>query len=325
MIVVTGAGGFIGSNLVEYLNDQGHSQIIAVDDFDQSQKNEILEHKDVSIYVNRSIFINFLKTNTKIIDIVYHLGARTDTIEPNKEIFNKLNLEYSKDIYNLCAEFDIPLIYASSAATYGRGEFGYDDDEDSIPNLKPLNAYGESKQEFDLWLLEEQKTKRPPFVIGLKFFNVYGYGEYNKGRMASVVFHALNQITETNKMNLFKSHNPEYKDGEQMRDFIYVEDVVRICYEFMGKGYGNSGIYNVGTGKARTFLDLAKGVFKALEMKENIEFIDTPKDLRNNYQYFTQATTNKLEEIGIGVHFTDLEDGIMEYFDRIQFQDYLLM
>lgn len=321
MIVVTGAGGFIGSNLVQELNSQGNYDIIAVDDFEQQQKCEILDGLEC-IMVNRSIFINFLKTNVKMIDIVYHLGARTDTIEPDKEIFNKLNLEYSKDIYNICADYSIPLIYASSAATYGRGEFGYEDDEEVIKHLKPLNAYGESKQEFDLWVLEEQKTRRPSFVIGLKFFNVYGYGEYNKGRMASVVYHALNQIRETNKMNLFKSHNPDYNDGEQMRDFIYIDDVVRICYEFMTKGWGNSGIYNVGTGKARTFLALAKGVFKAFDIKENIEFIDTPKDLRDNYQYFTQATTSKLEEIGIGTNFISLEDGITQYLDTIQFYRY---
>ena len=321
MIVVTGAGGFIGSNLVEELNNQGDYNIIAVDDFKQQKKVDILNDSKC-IMVDRSIFINMLKTNGKKIDVIYHLGARTDTIEPNKEIFNKLNLKYSKDIYNLCVEFRIPLIYASSAATYGRGEFGYEDNEEFIPNLKPLNAYGESKQEFDLWLLKEQKTNRPPFVIGLKFFNVYGFGEFNKGRMASVIFHSMNQIKETGKMNLFKSHNLLYKDGEQMRDFIYVDDVVRICLEFRSKGYGNSGIYNVGTGKARTFLNLVKGVFKALKMEEKIEFIDTPKDLRNNYQYFTQATTDKLEKIGIGTDFITLEDGIKNYHSEVLYDQF---
>ncbi len=267
------------------------------------------------IKVDRNNFIDFLKINVNIIYIIYHLGARTDTIEPNKEIFNKLNLGYSKDIYNICTEFNIPLIYASSAATYGRGEFGYEDDEETIKHLKPLNSYGESKQEFDLWVLEKQKTDKPiTYVIGLKFFNVYGYGEFNKGRMASVVFHSINQFNKTGKIRLFKSDNSNYRNGEQMRDFICVDDVVRICYEFMYKGFDNSGIYNVGTGKARTFLDLANSIFNGIGVKPNIEFIDTPKDLRDKYQYFTEATTDKLKEIGIGTDFISLEDGIKEYY-----------
>lgn len=316
MIVVTGAGGFIGSNLVHELNNQGHYNIIAVDDFKQSQKCKILDGLEC-IMIDRNIFIEFLKTNVKAIDIVYHLGARTDTTETDVEIFNKLNLNYSKAIWNICTEYKIPLIYASSAATYGNGEFGYNDNTNSLnyPLLKPLNAYGDSKQDFDIWVLQRDET--PPFFIGLKFFNVYGYGEYNKGRMASVVYHGINQFNQTGKIKLFKSHNSDYEDGEQMRDFISVDDVVRVCYEFMNKGHSNSGIYNLGTGKARKFLDLAKGIFNGIGVKPIIEFIDIPLDIRGKYQYYTQATTKKLKRAGINTDFIELEDGIKKYYKQM--------
>ena len=313
MIVVTGAGGFIGSRLIKHLNELGIGNIIAVDDFDQPQKKEILNDTYTKIFIDRSTFINFLKENHEIIDTVYHLGARTDTTEPSVEIFNKLNLNFTKAIWNICTEHGIPLIYASSAATYGDGEFGYDDENmNNIGLLKPLNPYGDSKQEFDLWALQREET--PPFWIGLKFFNVYGYGEFNKGRMASVVFHGIKQFNETGKIKLFKSHHPDYNDGEQMRDFISVDDVVRVCHEFRTKGYNNSGIYNVGTGKARTFLDLANSIFKGIGVKPNIEFIDTPMDIRGKYQYFTEATTKKLKKVGIDTNFIELEEGIKKYY-----------
>ncbi len=201
-------------------------------------------------------------------------------------------------------------MYASSAATYGLGELGYDDNESLIPQLKPLNPYGESKNEFDIWALQQQQ--QPFFWAGLKFFNVYGPNEYHKGRMASVIFHAYNQICKTGQMKLFRSHNPEFKDGEQMRDFVYVKDVVSVCL-FLMHHRRNSGIYNLGSGKARTFLDLATNTFLAMDRQPNISFVDTPADIRDKYQYFTQANMAKLRSIGYDKPFCTLEEGITDY------------
>jgi len=207
-------------------------------------------------------------------------------------------------------EFGISLIYASSAATYGLGEFGYNDDHEVPYKLKPLNPYGESKNEFDKWVL--QQPRKPYFWAGLKFFNVYGPNEFHKGRMASVIFHAFNQIKATNKMKLFRSHNPDYKDGGQLRDFVFVKDVVEVIY-FLMHHRKDSGIYNLGTGKARAFIDLAHNTFKAMGVQENIEFIDTPIDIRDKYQYFTEANMDKLRSIGYSKPFTSLEDGVEDY------------
>ena len=225
-------------------------------------------------------------------------------------IFNELNLEYSKSLWKFCSENNIPLIYASSAATYGEGEFGYDDDESIIPKLKPLNPYGDSKNDFDKWVL--QQKKQPPSWAGLKFFNVYGPNEYHKQRMASVIFHAFNQVNKTGRVKLFRSHRNDYKDGWQLRDFVYVKDVVDVCY-FLMHHRKNSGVYNLGSGKARTFVDLTRAVFKAIDKKEAIEFIDTPIDIRDKYQYFTEANMNKLKSIGYAKSFHSLEEGTTDY------------
>jgi ADP-L-glycero-D-manno-heptose 6-epimerase len=242
---------------------------------------------------------------------VIHIGARTDTTEFNKEIFDELNLNYTKKLWSICAKSSIPFIYASSAATYGLGEFGYDDDDVSIiPKLRPLNPYGDSKNDFDKWALQ-QKT-RPPYWVGLKFFNVYGPNEYHKGRMASVIFHAFNQIEQNGKVKLFRSHNPNYTDGGQLRDFIYVKDLCSVIL-FLHKNKVANGIYNLGTGTARTFLDLAKNTFKAMGVEENIEFIDTPIDIRDKYQYFTEAKMNKLVKAGYTKPFSTLEEGLSDY------------
>ena len=211
---------------------------------------------------------------------------------------------------NACVEFGLPLVYASSAATYGSGEFGYKDDHELIQKLKPLNPYGDSKNDFDKWAL--QQDRKPFFWAGLKFFNVYGPNEYHKGRMASVIFHAFNQILKDGKMKLFRSHRPDFKDGEQLRDFIYVKDVTSVCM-FLLNHRKNSGIYNLGSGKARTFLSLAQNTFSALNKSTNIEFIDTPIDIRDKYQYFTEANMNKLRSIGYAEPFYSLEDGIHDY------------
>lgn len=310
MIIITGAAGFIGSCLVGKLNEEGFKDLILVDDFSNAEKMKNLEGKIYSQKIHRDDFSLWLKANQRLVQFVFHIGARTDTTEFNKEIFDKLNLNYSKDVWNICVEYGLPLLYASSAATYGLGEFGYDDNEALIEKLKPLNPYGDSKNDFDKWALAQ--PKKPYFWVGLKFFNVYGPNEYHKARMASVIFHAFNQIQEKGSVKLFRSHNPNYKDGEQLRDFVYVKDLVNVCY-FLLHHRKNSGIYNLGSGKARTFVDLAKSTFKALNKTPEINFVDTPLDIRDKYQYFTEANINKLKSIGYNIPFHTLEEGINDY------------
>lgn len=310
MIVVTGAAGFIGSCLVSRLNSRDFNSLVLVDDFSRTQKRKNLDGKLWMQKIDREDFLTWFDNNDALIDFVFHIGARTDTTEFDKRIFDKLNLNYSKEVWRLCTRYKIPLVYASSAATYGMGECGYDDKHDIIPDLKPLNPYGESKNDFDKWVLKQERT--PPFWAGLKFFNVYGPNEAHKGRMASVVYHAYNQIRDAGKVKLFRSHNEEFRDGEQLRDFIYVKDVVEVCLYLM-KTQKRSGIYNLGSGKARTFIDLAKGVFAAMNKKEKIEFIDTPEDIREMYQYFTEAKMDKLRDVGYDKKFTSLEEGIKDY------------
>ncbi len=310
MIVVTGAAGFIGSCLVSHLNKAGYTNIVAVDDFSKHEKDENLNGKTLVAKVGRDDFMSWLEEYGEEVEFIYHIGARTDTTEFDKNIFDKLNLNYSKDIWNLAVKYNIPLVYASSAATYGLGEYGYKDDHGIVDKLKPLNPYGDSKNDFDKWILTQDAE--PPFWAGLKFFNVYGPNEYHKGRMASVIFHAFNQINKTDGMKLFRSHNKNYKDGEQLRDFIYVKDVVNVCLFLMEKEQP-SGIYNLGSGKARTFLDLTKNTFKAMGKEPNIGFIDTPEDIRDKYQYFTEADMQKLIDAGYNTPFHSLEKGVSDY------------
>lgn len=310
MIIVTGAAGFIGSYLIQRLNQDNFNAIIAVDKFDNEEKNKNLVGLKIKEKVDRDLFLSYLDTNYETVEFIFHIGARTDTAEFDLNLLNKLNTQYTKDIWIRCSKYQIPLVYASSAATYGLGESGYDDDESKISHLKPLNPYGQSKQDFDGWALAQKE--KPFFWVGLKFFNVYGPNESHKGRMASVIWHAYTQIKKTGKMKLFKSHHPDYKDGEQMRDFVYVKDVAEVCL-FLMHHRKNSGIYNLGTGKARTFLDLVKAVFKTLGQPEHIEFIDTPADIRNKYQYFAEAKMEKLKGIGYRNEFTPLEIGVDDY------------
>lgn len=310
MIVVTGAAGFIGSCLVTGLNERGYEDLILVDDFSKEEKAGNLEGKTYSQKVDRDAFSAWLDENHKMVYFIYHIGARTDTTEFDATIFDRLNLNYTKKIWAQCAEYGIPLVYASSGATYGLGEHGYSDSHDIVEKLKPLNPYGDSKNDFDKWALKQEKA--PYFWAGLKFFNVYGPNEYHKGRMASVIFHAFRQINEKGFVKLFRSHNPDYKDGEQLRDFIYVSDVVDVCLFLMNKK-AKSGLYNLGTGEARTFLDLANATFAALEKKAEIEFIDTPEDIRDKYQYYTQAEMDKLKAQGYDKGFTSLEEGVKDY------------
>ena len=310
MIVVTGAAGFIGSVLVSYLNQQGFNNLILVDDFSFPEKNKNFEGKKYHELVERENFVDWIDTNEDIIDFIFHLGARTDTTEFDTEIFNKLNLNYSKDIWKKCVQYSIPLIYASSGATYGLGEKGFKDDHDIVDSLKPLNPYGDSKNDFDKWALSQEE--KPFFWAGLKFFNVYGPNEYHKGRMASVIMHAHKQILETGKMKLFRSHREDYDHGKQLRDFIYVKDVVSVCY-FLMHHRKDSGLYNLGTGKADSFYQLAVSTFEALGKEVDIEFIDTPIDIRDKYQYFTEADMSKLKSIGYDKAFTTLDEGAKDY------------
>jgi ADP-L-glycero-D-manno-heptose 6-epimerase len=310
MIIITGAAGFIGSCLVQKLNDEGYYDLVLVDDFSNEIKNKNYEAKRYSKKVEREVFAEWLAENHLHVQFVFHIGARTDTTETDVELFNQLNLDYTKSIWNICTEFGLPLVYASSAATYGLGEYGYQDDESKIPMLKPLNPYGDSKNDFDIWALKQEK--KPFFWAGLKFFNVYGPNEYHKGRMASVIFHTFNQIKKTWAMKLFQSHNPDFKDGEQMRDFVYIKDVVNVLY-FLMHHRKDSGIYNLGTGKARTFLDLATQTFHAMNTPVSISFVPTPEDIREKYQYFTEASMEKLRSIGYSLKFYSLEEGVQDY------------
>ena len=310
MIVVTGAAGFIGSVLTGKLNEAGLENLVVVDDFSKAEKNKNLENKQFIQPIERDDFFQWFDDNYEEVSFILHIGARTDTTEFNVDIFDILNLNYSKQIWIRCAQHQIPLIYASSAATYGMGEFGYNDEHEIVEKLNPLNPYGESKNDFDKWAL--QQSEMPPFWAGLKFFNVYGPNEFHKGRMASVIFHAFNQINETGKVKLFRSHNPDYKDGEQLRDFVYVKDLIDVI-SFLMQHKPKSGLYNLGTGKARTFVDLAKSTFTALNIEPTIEFIDTPEDIRDKYQYFTEARMEKLIQSGYNKPFTSLEDGVGDY------------
>lgn len=315
MIVVTGAAGFIASNMVHKLNQENFNDLILIDKFDKPNKLKNLEGLKYSQKIDRREFFDWLDINYEEVEFIFHLGARTDTTEFDKELLWELNTDYTKEIWKRCVQFQIPLVYASSAATYGLGEHGYVDDESKIQDLVPLNPYGESKNEFDKWALEQ--PKKPFFWIGLKFFNVYGPNENHKGRMASVIWHARNQILETGAMKLFQSHNPDYKNGEQKRDFVYVKDVCDVMYWLMHHRQ-NSGIYNMGSGKARTFLDLTKAVFRAMDKEENIGFIETPKDIRDKYQYFTEADMRKLRDIGYKGEFTDLLSGVKNYISTFK-------
>jgi len=313
-IVITGAAGFIGSCLVGFLNNNGFNNLILVDDFSRSDKEPNLVGKKFADRIEREKFFHWLFANKPRIDFIFHIGARTDTTEFDYSVHQHLNVEYSRKIWDYCTVQQIPLVYASSAATYGGGEFGYDDNHELCHRLKPLNPYGESKNEFDKWVLHQ--GDHPPFWAGLKFFNVYGPNEYHKGRMASVIFHASKQINATSMVKLFRSHRNDFKDGQQLRDFIYVKDVIKVCYWFMeeaGNGTVASGIYNLGTGKARTFNDLVTATFHGFDKEPNITYIDMPEDIRNTYQYFTEANMKKLRNAGYKEEFYSLEEGIDDY------------
>lgn len=310
IIVITGAAGFIGSYLTGYLNKKGFDRLVLVDDFSHPEKEANLSGKKFLLKVERDEFVQWMNSNPGMVKYVFHLGARTDTTEMDYAVHKRLNLDYSISIWQLCTQQQIPLVYASSAATYGNGEWGYKDDHNIVNKLEPLNPYGRSKNEFDIWALQQSTT--PPFWAGLKFFNVYGPNEYHKGRMASVIFHAYRQVKDNGSVKLFRSHNAGYKDGEQLRDFIYVADVVSMCHWLMQQ-QPDSGLYNIGTGEARTFKALVTAIFDTLHLPVNIEYIDTPADIRDKYQYYTQADMDKLLAAGYTFPITSLEEGVQDY------------
>lgn len=320
MIILTGVSGFIGSCFLSKLNESGFKRdVVVVDDFYKLYKDKNTDGKSVREWMHRDIFLEWFEKSSQKVDFVIHLGARTDTTLLDNKIFDHLNLNYSKRIWKICAERDIPLIYASSAATYGDGSQGFDDDHTRLSSLTPLNPYGDSKHQFDLWALAQEK--KPSFWIGCKFFNVYGPNEYHKGRMASVIFHTYHQIKNTGGMKLFRSHKPDYADGQQSRDFIYVKDILEMLMFFINNRSAENGIYNFGTGKARTFNDLAASTFDALGLDHTIEYIDTPEDIRDTYQYFTEAKMQKLQELGYQNDLWSLEDGIMDYVTHYLMKD----
>lgn len=313
MIVITGSAGFIGSCMAAKLNESGRDDLVLVDDFSRPEKRRNWENKRYIDKIHRDDFFQWAEQNVSSIELIIHLGARTDTTEFDYSVFEMLNVSYTQRMWAFAAKHRIPLVYASSAATYGAGELGYVDDHALSARLQPLNPYGKSKNEIDKWVLKQ--FRQPPCWYAFKFFNVYGPNEYHKGRMASVILHSFQQIQETGKVKLFRSHRPDFADGEQLRDFVYVKDVVRVIQWFITH-LPQSGIYNIGTGRAQSFLTLATSTFKALNLEPNIEFVDIPEDIRDKYQYYTQADMHKMRAAGYRRPFYSLERGTTSYVTR---------
>lgn len=316
-IVVTGAAGFIGARTVEALAARGRT-VVSVDHLDKFDTRP--EHAGIAFGTRVAMedVDAWLGAHGKNVRAIVHMGACTDTRETNRPYLDTVNVRSSQQLWRRAAELDVPLIYASSAATYGDGSLGYEDDETVLPRLKPLNAYGDSKQQFDLWALAEERAGRHPRAwCGLKFFNVYGFGERHKGAMSSVVIQAFDQIRATGRVKLFRSHRPDIADGHQARDFVFVDDVVDVMVAMVDRPVVR-GIYNLGSGKARTFLDLARSAFAAMDKPEHIDFIDTPADLQKTYQYFTEAPMGRLRSAGYGLKPTALEAGVRQYVASLQ-------
>ncbi|MCW3466686.1 ADP-glyceromanno-heptose 6-epimerase [Chitinophaga nivalis] len=318
-IVVTGSAGFIGSCLVGFLNEKGFEQLILVDDFTREDRQQNLAGKTYEACIEREVFFDWLAAADRQIDFVFHLGARTDTTEFDYTIQEYFNVTYSRRVWEYCVRHQIPLVYASSAATYGGGEQGYADDHGIVTALQPLNAYGISKNEFDKWVL--QQTEQPPFWAGLKFFNVYGPNEYHKGRMASMIWHSYHQIRKHGQVKLFRSHRPDFRDGEQLRDFIYVKDILKVAYWLSQHTSTASGLYNLGTGHARSFVALVTSTFAGMDIPADITYIDMPEDIRDKYQYFTEASMAKLQAAGYPDAFYSLEEGVTDYVSNYLAKD----
>ena len=319
MIIVTGGAGFIGSCVVRSLNEAGRSDIVIVDNISETDKWMNMRNKKYIKYVHKSRFLEELPTYENV-EAIVHMGAQSSTTERDFDYLWENNFEYTKALWNYCAEKHISFIYASSAATYGDGSLGFNDRMD-IDKLLPLNGYGYSKQLFDMWVKHQAKSF-PAQYCGLKFFNVYGPNEYFKGSMASMVFHGFNQIKETGKVKLFKSCNPNYADGGQLRDFVYVKDICKVIMWLLVNKHV-SGLFNVGTGRAQSFAELAEATFHALVFVPNIEYIDMQKKLRGKYQYYTKAEMSKLYDAGYPYHFADVENGVRDYVQSHLPQNFL--
>ena len=315
MILVTGAAGFIGSVIVKQLNEKGITDILLCDHFESGDKWKNLRGLKFHSFIQvEDLFAHPIWKKPTSFKAIYHMGACSDTTQLDMDFLYKNNTEYTNSLLTLAAQKNIPIVYASSAATYGAGESGYSDDHKGVPTLKPLNKYGYSKQLSDEWILKQ--TKKPKVWFGVKFFNVFGPQEYHKGKMSSVVFQSFNQIKDVGEVKLFKSHRPDYNDGEQLRDFVYVKDVVRAMIELIDAGKKKpsiSGIYNLGTGQARSFHDLVKATYSAMDLEPRIQFIDMPGELRNQYQYYTQADMGKLKKALPKFKFMKLEDAVNDY------------
>ena len=320
MIIVTGAAGFIGSAFVWQLNTMGIENIIVSDKLRTEEKWLNLAKRKYYDWVDKDKLFDYLETTAEKITAIIHMGACSATTEKDMDFLMENNYEYTKKLWDYSVKNDAVFIYASSAATYGDGELGYDDEIglEGHNALRPLNKYGYSKKIFDVWALKQEKTPKKWF--GLKYFNVYGPQEYHKGRMASMVFHAFNQYNAEKEVKLFKSHKDGYKDGYQLRDFVYIKDVTNVMYFLMKEINAPSGVYNLGTGSARAFYELAKSTVEAADGDAGkIKFVDMPEDLRGKYQYFTEAKMDKLKKAGYSRDFTSLEDGVKDYV-----QNYLM-
>lgn len=350
MIIVTGAAGFIGSHVVDALGKK--HRLLLVDNPQHFRDRKYGETGEASLWdwatgqegketrhkiVDRAYFPKILdvigpqaqagnpraKEHVLIpagdkIDYVVHLGACTDTAEMRKDFLDQWNVDYTKAIWNWCVKHRVPLVYASSGATYGGGEHGFSDSWETALKLKPLNPYGQSKQDFDVWAHEEMKAGRtPPHWYGLKFFNVYGPREGHKGPMASAVLHSYRHILKTGTCRLFRSHHPEVKDGEQSRDFIHVSDIVKLT-EFVMEKQPESGLYNCGTGKARTFYAMMEALFASLKLPMQVDWVDTPPQYRKAYQYFTEAEMQHMRAAGYRDEFLSLEKGVASYVEWLE-------
>jgi len=311
MIIVTGGAGFIGSAFIAKLNSEGIKDILVVDSASLPHREKLLANRSLAGFLDKDTFISDLRTNAlpASVTAIIHMGACSSTTERNLEYLKDNNIEFSKSVLEYCAEKNVRCIYASSAATYGDGSQGYSDDESALERYAPLNPYGDSKHKVDIWARDTGLLKS---VVGLKFFNVYGPNEYYKGDMASIAWKAFNAISATGEFSLFRSHRPDYADGEQKRDFVYVKDCCDVMWWLLNSPAIN-GIFNVGSGKARSWNDLLRAVFKAMNREPRINYIDMPESIRNQYQYFTEAPIQKLRTAGYSKELFSLEAGVLDY------------